>query len=77
MKYLIFLIALLVFSACSTSNVRVNGLICPADFSQERVHKDITNCQYYDKKAAAKASESPIKPACVECLESKGYKLEE
>ena len=76
MKYLIFLLPLLIFSACSTKNVKVNGLICPAEFSQERVHKDITSCKYYDEKAAAKASKSQIKPACKECLESKGYKLE-
>ena len=76
MKYLIFLLPLLIFSACSTKNVRINGLSCPADFSQERVHKDITRCRYYDEKKAAEASKRPIKQDCVECLEKKGYKLE-
>jgi hypothetical protein len=77
MKYLVFLLPILVFTACSSKNVRFNGLICPAEFSQERVHKDITACHYYDEKAAAEASKSPIKPDCVECLEKKGYKLEQ
>jgi len=76
MKYLVFLLPLLIFSACSSKNVRINGLSCPAEFSQERVHKDITECHYYDEKAAAKASKAPIKEDCVECLEKKGYKLE-
>ncbi len=77
MKYLIFLLPILIFSACSSKNIKINGLACPAEFSQERVHKDITECDYYDEAAAAKASQSQIKPECIECLEKRGYKLEE
>ena len=77
MKYLIFLLTLFVFTACNSKRVTVNGLICPEGYSTHQVEKDLTQCKYYDEKAAAEASKSPIEPVCRECLETKGYKIEE
>ncbi len=76
-KILFLTLTLLVLSACSTKPMTINGLICPEGFSTHQVHKDLTQCQYYDEKKAAEASMSPIAPACIQCLEDKGYKLEE
>lgn len=76
-KTLFLALILFFLGACSTKRMTVNGLICPEGFSTHQVHKDLTQCQYYDEKKAAEASHSPIKPACIECLESKGYQLEE
>jgi len=77
MKYLIFLATLLILSACSNKEIRVNGLICPQGHSELQVNKDLQECKYYDEKAATKASASPIEPVCRECLEAKGYLIEE
>lgn len=78
MKKVLFLIpAFLFLSACSTKSVTINGLICPEGYSTHQVQKDLTQCRYYDEKKAAEASKSPIKPDCRECLEEKGYRLEE
>ena len=76
-KLLILTISVLMLSACSSKRVRVNGLICPEGYSTpQQAEKDLTQCNYYDEKAAAKASKSPLKPACKKCLEDKGYELE-
>ena len=77
MKYIILMLTLLVFTACNSKRVTINGLICPEGFSQHQVEKDLMQCKYYDQKAAAKASISPIEPECRECLEAKGYEIEE
>lgn len=76
MNKFLLIAALLFFGACSSKSITINGLICPAEFSQERVHRDITQCKYYDEKAAAEASKSKLNPECISCLEEKGYKLE-
>ncbi len=77
MKYLIFVLTLFIFTACNSKRVTINGLICPEGYSTHQVQKDLTQCKYYDEKAAAEASQSSIKPACRECLEAKGYEIEE
>ncbi len=77
MKYFIFLLTLFVLTACNAKRVTINGLICPEGYSTHQVQKDLTQCKYYDEKAAAEASKSPIKPDCRECLEAKGYEIEE
>ena len=84
MKFLIITISLLLLSGCSiksqeqlSKRVKVNGLICPEGHSTpSQVQKDLTECNYYDEKKAAEASQSPIKPECIHCLEKKGYELE-
>lgn len=83
MKQILFILALVFFSACSyggqeefRKNIKINSLICPAEFSQERVHKDLNECKYYDEEAAVKASKSSLSPECIRCLKKKGYKLE-
>lgn len=84
MKLFILAISLLLLSGCNfkseeefSKRVKINGLICPEGHSTpQQVEKDLTECNYYDEKAAAKASESPIKPECKSCLEDKGYELE-
>lgn len=84
MKLFILAITLILLSGCNfksqegfSKRVKINGLICPAGYSTpQQAEKDLTECHYYDEKAAAKASESPIKPECIKCLEDKGYELE-
>lgn len=76
-RVLFLIFALLFFSACSTKNLTINGLICPEDFSAYQIHKDLTQCHYYDEKKAAEASKSKIAPECRECLHERGYELEE
>ncbi|HIC44032.1 MAG TPA: hypothetical protein EYO73_06990 [Sulfurimonas sp.] len=84
MKLFILAISLLLLSGCSfksqeelAKRVKVNSLICPEGFSTPKhVHKNLTYCNYYDEKKAAEASKSPLKSACKNCLEDKGYKLE-
>jgi len=75
-KLIILLSALLLLGACSSKKITVNGLICPAEYSEYRIEKDLSQCQYYDEKKAAEASHSPIKPECRSCLEDRGYELE-
>lgn len=78
MRSLLLLTAALLFlSGCSTKHVTINRLICPEGFSEHQIHKDLTQCRYYDEKEAAEASKSKIAPACRECLEERGYRLEE
>lgn len=72
----ILLVALLLFSACSSKEYTINGVICPSDHTEQQVHEDLNTCRYYDEKAIAEASKSPLKPACVKCLEEHGYTLE-
>ncbi len=78
MKILFLALAVLLLSACSSKRLTVNGMICPEGYSTpQQTVKDFTECKYYDEKKAAEASQSPIAPACIECLEDKGYELEE
>ena len=76
-KLIILTISVLMLSACSQKRVTFNGLICPEGyFTPQQMEKDLTECNYYDEKKAAEASQSPIKPECILCLEKKGYELE-
>ena len=77
MKILFLITTLLLLAGCSSKQIDINGLICPENRSMDQVQRDLSQCQYYDEKAAAKASESPIKVECRECLEEKGYRLED
>lgn len=76
-RTLLLTATLLLLAACSSKDIDINGLICPENLSINQVQKDLSQCQYYDEKKAAEASESPIKVECRECLEEKGYRLEE
>ena len=75
-KLLILSVALFLLSACSSKRITVNGLICPSEYSEHKIEKDLSQCQYYDEKKAAEASKSTITPECRSCLEDKGYELE-
>ena len=76
-KLIILTISVLMLSACSSKRVTFNGLICPeGHYTPQQMEKDLTECNYYDEKKAAEASQSPIKPECIQCLEKKGYELE-
>ncbi len=83
MKNIIVVLILLLVTGCSFKSqeqldkrIKINGLICPEGYSTHQVEKDLTQCRYYDEKEAAEASKSPLEPACVQCLENKGYELE-
>ena len=78
MKILFLTLAVLLLGGCGPKRLTVNGMICPEGYSTpQQTVKDFTECKYYDEKKAAEASKSPISPACIQCLEDKGYKLEE
>lgn len=64
-------------SGCAEKQLVVNGLICPAGVSEERIRSDFAECRYYDLEAATKASQAPITVECQKCLESKGYRIEQ
>jgi len=76
MKLFILAVTILLLNGCGSKRITINGLICPEDYSTHQVQKDLMQCKYYDEKKAAEASMSPIRPECIECLESKGYELE-
>lgn len=62
---------------CAEKNLAVNGMICPAGKTEERIKADFEECRYYDLKAASEASKAPITVECQKCLESKGYRIEQ
>lgn len=80
MKKSLFLgaIAVLVLlSGCADKQVALNGVICPAGKTEERIKADFEECRYYDLKAATEASRAPITVECQKCLENKGYRIEQ
>ena len=64
-------------SGCAEKQLVVNGMICPANISEERVRADFAECRVYDLEAATRASRAPMTVECQKCLESKGYKVEQ
>lgn len=72
----IFATALLI-SGCAEKQIAINGMICPAGKTEDRIKADFQECRYYDLKAATEASRAPITVECQKCLESKGYKIEQ
>jgi len=74
MKYLL-LISVLIIVGCSSKNIEINGLVCPDTHTEQMVQTDLNLCRYYDEKAIAESSKSPLSPDCRECLEKKGYKI--
>jgi len=69
--------AIVLLGGCAEKQIAVNGLICPAGTSQDRMKADFEECRYYDLKAAGEASKAPITVECKTCLEKKGYKIEQ
>ncbi len=76
MKILFLALTLLILSGCNSKRPTINDLICPEGHSTHQIQKDLTECKYYDQKKAAEASESQLEPACIKCLEDRGYELE-
>ena len=78
-KNLLFgLIAFIVLiSGCADKQIALNGMICPAGKTEDRIKSDFEECRYYDLKAAGEASKAPISVECQKCLENKGYKIEQ
>ncbi len=68
---------LVLLSACANKQVALNGVICPAGKTEERIKADFEECRYYDLKAATEASRAPITVECQKCLENKGYRIEQ
>ena len=69
--------ALVLLSGCAEKQVALNGVICPAGKTEERIKADFEECRYYDLKAATEASRAPISVECQKCLENKGYRIEQ
>ncbi|AFV96411.1 MULTISPECIES: hypothetical protein [unclassified Sulfuricurvum] len=67
----------LLVSGCAEKQIAVNGVICPAGKTEERIKADFQECRYYDLKAATEASRAPITVECQKCLENKGYRIEQ
>jgi hypothetical protein len=66
----------LLYSGCSSKNIAVNGLICPAGHSEEMIQRDFRECRYYDMKAIEASATPKIDEECLKCLNEKGYVLE-
>ncbi|MEA2110755.1 MAG: hypothetical protein U9P71_01775 [Campylobacterota bacterium] len=64
------------YSGCSSKNMTVNGLICPAGHTNELIQADFRECYYYDMKAIEVSATPKIDEECLKCLEAKGYVLE-
>jgi hypothetical protein len=80
MKKILFLTltaATLLISGCAQKQMSFNGMICPAGKTEDLIKADFQECRYYDLKAAAEASKAPISVECKQCLENKGYKIEQ
>ncbi len=77
LSLLALIFAALFISGCETKQIRVGGMVCPEGHTEQMVQRDLGQCRYYDEKAAAEASKSKIAPECIECLEKKGYLIEE
>ena len=73
LSLLAIILAALFISGCETKHIRVGGMVCPEGHTEQMVHRDLSQCRYYDEKAAAEASKSKIAPECIECLQEKGY----
>ena len=68
---------ILLLSGCADKEIAINGMICPAGKTEDRIKADFEECRYYDLKAAGEASKATITIECQKCLESKGYKVEQ
>jgi uncharacterized membrane protein len=67
----------LLISGCAEKQMSFNGMICPAGKTEDLIKADFQECRYYDLKAATEASKAPITVECRQCLENKGYKIEQ
>ncbi|MDD5052122.1 MAG: hypothetical protein PHO27_05240 [Sulfuricurvum sp.] len=78
-KFIFFgaLAAIIFLNGCAEKKVAINGLICPAGKTEDRIKSDFEECRYYDLKAIGEASKAPITIECKTCLENKGYKIEQ
>lgn len=74
-KYITFALVATVIIGCSSSELIINGLICPPTKDRDSARADFNECQIYDLDAAAKASISPLKREQQECMINKGYKI--
>lgn len=78
MKTILILAAALGIAGCTTKHFTVNGLICPEGHTEQMVQRDLSECRYYDQDAAARASKPPrLSEECQECLEKRGYEIEQ
>ena len=77
MKKITLTATALLFLACSDKNITVNGLVCPEDFDEARINKDLTECRYYDESDAKRSAKPKLSDDCKECLIKRGYDIEE
>jgi hypothetical protein len=78
-KNLLFalIVVTVLLSGCAEKQMSFNGMICPAGKTEDLIKADFQECRYYDLKAATEASKAPITVECQQCLENKGYKIEQ
>ncbi len=78
MKYLLHvsLLLALFIGGCSSKRMTFNGLICPADYNEQMVIRDLQECKYYDQKDAEASATPKLNEACKKCLLEKGYEVE-
>ena len=78
MKYLLHvsLLSALLISGCSSKRITFNGLICPADHTEQMVVRDLRACKYYDQKDAEASATPKLSKECKKCLIEKGYEIE-
>jgi len=62
---------------CSSKNMRVSGMICPAGLDENRIQSDFRSCRAYSEKEAEKATyPKRLSQECQECLVKRGYEIE-
>ncbi len=67
---------LFLLGGCSSKNFTVNGLICPADHTEQMVLRDLSECRYYDQKDAEASATPKLSEECKKCLLERGYEIE-
>ncbi|MEA1920091.1 MAG: hypothetical protein U9N52_09645 [Campylobacterota bacterium] len=70
------LLSLIILTGCSSKKFTVNGLICPDNHTEQMIHNDLKECQYYTQEDAEKSATPKLTRECQECLLKKGYEIE-
>lgn len=72
----VMLIALLFLVGCSSKRITFNGLLCPANHTEQMLVNDLRECRYYDQNDAKASATPKLTQECKECLINRGYEIE-
>jgi hypothetical protein len=76
MKLLHVSLLMLLVLGCSSKRMTFNGLICPADYTEQMVTRDLNECRYYDENDAKASATPKLSKDCEKCLLERGYEIE-